>query len=395
MSISLGQELSGHECPHILFAEGSAASNPTRIPLARNLEREEEIEMNKRVLYYVGTVALFLFLTPPAGAQSFQESLKQALEKLKQLQVQKGSSSTGQVASPSPNVSKPAPAQNGADARGNTAMNSASEKASGSKPQGGQGPDVIGIRLRMTPAEVATAIRARSDLPKSHEFVSTLQYRLPTGAYADVQNGEFHKVSVAYKRGLGGNDLREGLLVYFAPTPAHNSVIAISRFRVYLPQNRPAYETVIKALIAKYGPPSYRGNQGGLDTNLIWSYDRDLRPRSAHIDPYGYVCQEVPQAKFDNVMPNNGGEVDRNWALDSEISRSGQRTVTNCGYATLKVEVGTTHTSPALVTLLDTRFTDVGDAIVAQRDAGRIVSAAESSALGRQMQKAKKLKPDL
>ena len=208
--------------------------------------------MNYNRVGFVGTTLLFFLMISPAGAESVADKLKQTLDKLKQLQGQQQpnqtSSPRGQAAAPNqnnaPKVGSSQSSATSSDGKTSSSVSSGGSKATGN---GGAGPDVMGIRLRMTPSEAAAAIKARPNLLKGYrEYSSVLQYRLPNGTTADIPGGEFNKLFLAHeKKGAGyGDKINEGVLVFFAPVPGKDRVVGVSRYQEFPDGKQPEYGTL-------------------------------------------------------------------------------------------------------------------------------------------------------
>ena len=356
--------------------------------------------MNYNRVGFVGTTLLFFLMISPAGAESVADKLKQTLDKLKQLQGQQqpnqASSPAGQAAAPNqnnaPKVGSSQSSATSSDGKTSSSVSSGGSKATGN---GGAGPDVMGIRLRMTPSEAAAAIKARPNLLKGYrEYSSILQYRLPNGTTADIPGGEFNKLFLAHeKKGAGyGDKINEGVLVFFAPVPGKDRVVGVSRYQEFPDGKQPEYGTLVKALVEKYGKPSSRGS-GGLE-QLIWLYDTNLKPKSKPIG--SYTCAEVPEATSSTIrydVRGGTGYHGPDWALE-DYGQQGE-SITKCGEATLSVTIFRTQPASPLVSSINTRLSGVGDALIAQQEASRIVAMHQKNTIGKEAAKAKQRKLDL
>ena len=226
------------------------------------------------------------------------------------------------------------------------------------------------------------------------EYSSILQYRLPNGTTADIPGGEFNKLFLAHeKKGAGyGDKINEGVLVFFAPVPGKDRVVGVSRYQEFPDGKQPEYDTLVKALVEKYGKPSSRGSGGGRE-QLIWLYDTNLKPKSKSIDSNRYTCYEVPEAKIGYVDRSGIGYNGPDWAL--EDYRQQGESITKCGEATLSVTIFRTQPASPLVSSINTRLSGVGDVLIAQQEANRIVTMHQKNALGKEATKAKQRKLDL
>ena len=260
----------------------------------------------------------------------------------------------------------------------------------------------------MTPSEVAAAIKARPNLGHFREYRSALQYELPNGSYADLPGGEFRKYShtrQAVEDISHASD--EGILVFFAPVPGKDLAVGISRYQMFPDGKQPDYDTVIKALIDKYGKPS--GRDGGtLLEGLFWLYDANLKPISKpkSIAFNRTVCDGVPDAStYKNGRSPYGmdffyGNREANWALDPDNnSFTKENIVKKCGETILSVSIYRRSLSSGkqspLVNIIDTRLSGLVDVLAAQQEASRIVAMHQKNSLGKEAAKAKQRKLDL
>jgi len=345
--------------------------------------------MNYNRVGFVGTTLLFFLMISPAGAESVADKLKQTLDKLKQLQGQQqpnqASSPAGQAAAPNQNN-----AANGGD-KTSSSVSSGGSKAAGS---GGAGPDVIGLRLRMTPAEVELALKTRPNLKNIHASHGIWKYPRPnSNTYADIPGGQFHSLTRGYddahlKNQFGTyGPIGEGVIVHFAPVPGKERVVGVSRIQNLPEGKQPEYDTLIKSFIEKYGTPTFRSADG---QRIAWMYDANFQLKAkSTTDPYK-ACIEVPRTNRGTIH-----NLERNitWEL-ARPDNSAAGSLSRCGEVTLSVIVWRAQNSP-LAGSLETRLSGFGDMLKAQQAVDQIINTAQKNATGKQIEKAKQNKPDL
>ena len=133
---------------------------------------------------------------------------------------------------------------------------------SGPQPASGAGPEIVGLRLGMSLADVRAALKAHSPGLKSRE-VLTVVNNAPSTEYLSVLTA-----TSPLRHPVGPEDT---IGVDFTPPPSSPRAIFIERFTGFPEGKRPLYSAVRAALIQKYGPPSHV--QEGRDTYLVWARD--------------------------------------------------------------------------------------------------------------------------
>lgn len=182
----------------------------------------------------------------------------------------------GASASVKPNSQKPASANAGhsPDQRSNTidsAAGNAATSKSGSKSVGSgwSGPDVIGLRIGMTPDQ------AREKF-KSHGFgSSTKSPKKPFDSYTEGSNrlafvlpGQAPQPvpNTKYVAQISGviNDIKypatenagELLTIFFGPVPGQEGIVLLNRTEYIPASKKPTVDVFAKSLVEKYGPPT-------------------------------------------------------------------------------------------------------------------------------------------
>jgi hypothetical protein len=130
-----------------------------------------------------------------------------------------------------------------------------SKSGSNSVGSRGSGPDVLGLRIGMTPAEARPIIKSRvlvsANLQKNYiEGKSTLSFVRPSSvSLQPVPNGEF--LGQLYVRGRTDENEQKELQVILGPVPSHEEIVGVYRSEEFLPSKRPTFDAFEKALLEK------------------------------------------------------------------------------------------------------------------------------------------------
>lgn len=136
--------------------------------------------------------------------------------------------------------------------------------AGGPSSASGTGPDIVGLRLGMSLADVKKALQAHAAGVKLKEVLTTVN-DAPSTEYLSVlsaTSGRRHPVGP-----------EDAIGVDLSPPPSPPRAIFLERFTGFPEDKRPLYSAVRTALIQKYGPPSHV--QEGRNTYLVWAHDRN------------------------------------------------------------------------------------------------------------------------
>lgn len=252
----------------------------------------------------------------------------------------------------------------------------------------GSGPDLVGLRLGMTPDEVMTALKARAPKEKWQTVMSDLRHTTSTGMLSPVPGGRFTAAIINDTRNTTRAD---EYWAYLAPVPGKERVIAIARRQNFL-QERPLVDNTIAALIEKYGPPAARDPSDKLI--LGWSFDTAGKPRAFPQDPYtlSTIClgsQPLYQT------PREVGNWSVRYEAEATVSRKKVRYEELCGATVVRARIvaaGTGGFAQALTVEL------IGHAAATQgmRDLDAFMQNAKAADLESEKAKAAtRAKPDL
>jgi hypothetical protein len=152
------------------------------------------------------------------------------------------------------------------------------------------GPDLLGIRVGMTPEEALSILKARAPKEKWQTVKLKLKFNNARQQFAYVPNGEFRAV-IENNRDRAASALNQYSL-HLTPTPGNERVAAFCRVQNF-GQERAVFNDVIAGLIEKYGKPSFRDkNYPG---KLIWAFDANGKPQPLGLSNYianhaGFPC---------------------------------------------------------------------------------------------------------
>lgn len=130
----------------------------------------------------------------------------------------------------------------------------------------GQVPDVLGLRLGMTPEQVAAAVKA--DLKQPHRDAFTGHLALKSYRSPEILFGE------AYKDGDNtqyGTPNKEFFFVNYS-FPENPRLIYISRSVTFDKDSAPTIDNYVKAAIAKYGTPVSVDHPGNPALRITWNW---------------------------------------------------------------------------------------------------------------------------
>jgi len=199
------------------------------------------------------------------------------------------------------------------------------------------GPDLLGIRVGMTPEEALSILKSRAPKEKWQTVSVKLQFDNSKGQRAYVPNGTF--------RAVLRNNVEHSALnqygVYLTPIPGKERVAGVFRSQNF-GNDRPLHDQVIAGLIEKYGKPSWR-TLPGYPEKLIWAFDADGNPRSLGIGNSnadkagGFPCTSAV------VLPR-AGAVDVGWSVNYvPVGKTGEgkeiSLVKACGSTMVRAEV--------------------------------------------------------
>jgi len=204
---------------------------------------------------------------------------------------------------------------------------------------GPTGPDVIGLRIGMTPAEARAIFKAREFglTKKRNEFLqehsTSLAFRFPGSTAIGLEGVTFFDAIRGNKVDSDGNPGRDfdpqnldtnQLEALFTPTPGQETVFKVTRSVLISQSKRPTFDAFKKTLIEKYGTPTYWDpkNPGAFH----WSYDGNGAQRKADSKTNWAGCPR------ENAM-------DENAYVQQENLRKFKGEAAGCGAIVLSVQL--------------------------------------------------------
>ena len=153
--------------------------------------------------------------------------------------------------------------------------------------EGVTGPDVIGLRIGMSPAAVKAIFKAHNLINDGfrEDFETLVISGLADGGVTkEVPNGKYlDEMFGAYEK----DDFREYVSVHFTPTPGRERVMLVTR-TINNPKNQmPTFGACEKALVEKYGPFTYHDPK---HPPYVWIYESNGTLRKPGPMPYRSGC---------------------------------------------------------------------------------------------------------
>ena len=312
----------------------------------------------------------------------------------------------GASASGKPSSQKPASANAGhsPDQRSNTidsAAGNAATSKSGSKSvgSGGSGPDVIGLRIGMTPDQ------AREQF-KSHGFgSSTKSPKRPFDSYTEGSNrlafvlpGQAPQPvpNTKYVAQISGviNDIKypatenagELLTIFFGPIPGQEGIVLLNRTEYIPASKKPTVDVFAKSLVEKYGPPTeLLPDSSGI---YRWRYDSN-----------GTLRKPTPATSFVGCPRLRPGVVEFQPLGSPLMIQEYKQSAARCGAIFLEVVLGFegfNYAGPGtLIKNHTTHMTGLDATIRALEAAKGIVDKAQTEASGAAIKKGQQQKLSL
>ena len=312
----------------------------------------------------------------------------------------------GASASGKPNSQKPASpnASRSPDQRSNTidsAAGNAATSKSGSKSVGSgwSGPDVIGLRIGMTPDQ------AREKF-KSHGFgSSTKSPKRPFDSYTEGSNrlafvlpGQAPQPvpNTKYVAQISGviNDIKypatenagELLTIFFGPIPGQEGIVLLNRTEYIPASKKPTVDVFAKSLVEKYGPPTeLLPDSSGI---YRWRYDSN-----------GTLRKPTPATSFVGCPRLRPGGVEFQPPASPLMIQEYKQSVPRCGAIFLEVAMGFegfNYAEPGtLIKNYTTHMSGLDATIRALEAAKVIVDKAQAEASGAAIKKGQQQKLSL
>lgn len=253
------------------------------------------------------------------------------------------------------------------------------------------GPNILGIRLGMSPTEVQKTIQKLPRL-KSFPEKSTLDYLPASGGWKPIPNSEYVYRLQAKVPPFG----LESLLVVFTPFAQQERAVSIERQQIFPPDQKPTVETLVSALTEKYGPIAYKRND--INAHYFWRYDANGKPMRGNIDTRnitqnnGCDCAPQPYPNLTSSCPtqkamSRARENIQKYLLETE----------NCGHTQVHVKFALDRSRPdsPLVNSMTVYLGAWGEAVAARRSADKIRENYGKTAREKEIGEAGKRKLDL
>jgi hypothetical protein len=166
--------------------------------------------------------------------------------------------------------------------------------------------DIVGLRIGMSVNEATNALKAKHTKGSVQRFEDTFEGLPPIRVLYGLESTT-----------RGGQSIMETISVSVAGPVASPSVIGISRNEVYGEGKQPNRETLLQALIDKYGPPHMNEQPNPHLNMLVWYLDQSIRK------PY---CSPFTTRRFDKsqILGRPGDNSSCGRVLQASINSSGQ-----------------------------------------------------------------------
>lgn len=253
---------------------------------------------------------------------------------------------------------------------------------------GGIGPDVLGLRIGMSPAEARAIYNARflvsdSMRRQNHENSKTLAFRLPGTDLRPVPDGTYF--SRFGFDGRGGDGTAQTFYVYFTAVPRSEQVVWILRRASFQATKQPTFGTFEKALLEKYGPPTY--SPKGYPGLHYWFFNKD-----GTLKKTGSVGSDC--VTFLATFESGRGD---DWILTTPTQFT--KLANDCGAIYLELGMGfagVTYTGPdTIVQNYIMQIIGIEESIRASDSTRAIIEKAMAAAGGEKIKAAKQQKPSL
>ena len=312
----------------------------------------------------------------------------------------------GASGSGKPNSQKPASpnASRSPDQRSNTIDAPAGEAAtsksrSKSVGSGGSGPDVIGLRIGMTPDQAREKFKSHGfgSLTKSPnrpfdsyaEGSNRLAFSLPGQAPQPVPNTNYVAqisgviTNVKYPATENSGEL---LTIFFGPIPGQEGIVLLNRTEYIPASKKPTFDAFAKTLVKQYGTP----------TELLPDSPGTYRWR---YDSNGTLLKSTPATSFAGCPRLRPGVVEFQPLGSPLMIQEYKQSVPRCGAIFLEVVLGFegfNYAGPGTLIKNHTTHMTGLDATIRALDAAKgIVDKAQAEASGAAIKKGQQQKPEL
>jgi hypothetical protein len=258
---------------------------------------------------------------------------------------------------------------------------------------GGHGPDVLGFRIGMAPAEVRSLMKSAVLVTPSlqnnyREQFGTLSYTLSFKQHTVPDSKFLSYVGAAGKEPDGSS---KQWWVVFGPVPGHETVVSVHRVELLPQAQRPTYEAFRQALVEKYGVPTVVDSR--FPSIFRWYFDASgvvVKPGpKLSSDVEMTYCLHIPGIVFDGQWVLEGMPKIPDCDLFSK----------RCGGVILQVVLGfesVTFAGPqSIVNQSTTYLVGADEAVRSFHAAGALIDKDRAAVSGEQVRNGQKQKPTL
>lgn len=220
---------------------------------------------------------------------------------------------------------------------GDAATNKNGSKSTGS---GRPGPDVLGLRIGLTPDQArkvfkshgfgASAKSSNRPFDSYTESTNTLSIGLPEQAQRPVPNTKYlAMISGAIRdvRDPATENSGSILSVFFGPVPGQEQIVLLNRAEYFSASKKPTLATFAKTLVEKYGPPTEVLPDGS--GVYRWRYDST-----------GTLLKPNLATSFDGCTRLRPGAIEFQRQGSARVIEEYQQSVPRCGAIFLEVVMG-------------------------------------------------------
>ncbi len=220
---------------------------------------------------------------------------------------------------------------------GEVTIGKSRSKSTGS---GGLGPDVIGLRIGLTPDQARKVFKSQgfgvstksSNRPFDSyaERTNALSISLPGQAPRPVPNTKYLAMisgAIREVRDPATESSGSILSVFFGPVPGQEEIVLLNRAEYISASKKPTLATFAKTLVERYGPPTeVLPDASGV---YRWRYDST-----------GTLLKPSPATSFDACPRLRPGAVEFQRQGSPQVIQEYQQSVPRCGAIFLEVVMG-------------------------------------------------------
>ena len=136
----------------------------------------------------------------------------------------------------------------------------------GSAPEGGRGPDVLGLRVGMSVPKAVDILRSKFNPNSITQITAQLTFQSADGRVGYVPGKAVQRMDAS---GVNGS-----ISLTFGGFAGNERLLSVMRSERFPPNTQPTYGALMSAISQKYGPPSYRRGSHTLSTEILgWGVD--------------------------------------------------------------------------------------------------------------------------